>query len=90
MAAAQNPNYPRPQGQLPMSVGQQLQAFGASSSKFGRDIPVASNENARSFKQASNFFAQAAGAPGPPPQYKQGEARNQSPSGLKNQQLYVI
>ena len=47
----QNQNYPRPQAQLnQMSVGKQIQTFGATNSNFGRDIPVTQNENNRSFK----------------------------------------
>lgn len=73
-----------------MNVTKQIQAFGATNSNFGRDIPITQNENARSFKQGSNLFAQAPNAQGPPPQFMPGEARNHSPNGLKNQQLYVI
>jgi len=91
VAPGQKPNYPRPQAQMnPMSVGQQMQTFGATNSSFARDIPVSQNENVRSFKQASNLFAQAPGTQGPSPQFKPGDGRKHSPNGLKNQQLYVI
>jgi len=40
-----------------MNVTKQIQAFGATNSNFGRDIPITQNENARSFKQGSNLFA---------------------------------